>query len=289
MALSNERPIRLTFPYVSLIEATEEELTSVFACEVVAGETVYLGARGGDHCATFTVTPIVNASAAALAECSEETNADLSVNEREDTLVALNEGVWQYGHCNRGGWSDAFFSIEIKWDMEPTNMMLEIEDLGDDGFPGVLDPSAFSVYVFDGEPPQISDRDADGAYRILSLQSTNKIHQIIINYLEIRKLVDTLILSNTSKTSLSIAMKCSANRELVRFRGMRTSFIANITTGVRSYGEVCPQGWVYFFVDLSNIKYSSTSSSSKTIRRLGSDVTSTSVIGKSYLRLNFSL
>jgi len=275
MARLQEQPIRLAFPFVSLVEATEEESTSVFACNVVAGETVYLGARGGDHCATFTVTPLVNASAAAIAECSEETNADLSISEREDTLVTLDEGSWQYGHCSRGGWSGTFFSIDIRWDLEPTNLMLELEDLGDDGAPGVLDPNAFSVYVFDGEPPQIAKRETSGAYRLLSLVSKNGIHPIILNYLEIKKIVDNLVASNSTKTTLSIAMKCSANRELVRFRGMRSSFRANATIGMRTYSEVCPLGWVYHFVDLTSIK-----SSNNQRRRLGSDSlnVSTSII-----------
>jgi len=265
MAHINEAPLRLTFPFVSLNLPTDEEVTSVFACNVAPGEKVFLGARGGDHCSTFTVTPVVNESSAALSKCSEETNADLSVNYNEDDSVRLDEDIWNYGHCQRGGWSNIYFSVLIHRDMKPENILLELEDLGDDGAPGVLDPTAFSVYVFDGKPTVISKRTTAGAYRLLSSKSKNGIHPIILNYLEIKKIINTLIQNNASETTLSIAMKCSENRELVRFRGMRHSFHANSTMGHRHYGEVCPLGWVYHFVDLTH------SFSDEKRRRLGSD------------------
>lgn len=107
IARAHDRPVRLTFPYAALTGDTGRTYVQVRrgartrgetggaesararsqraprvlpppgrsaqVCNVEAGSTVYLGARGGEHCASFSATPTLWVGA----NCSEEDTAQV--------------------------------------------------------------------------------------------------------------------------------------------------------------------------------------------------------------------
>jgi hypothetical protein len=176
IARSEERPMRLTYPYVPLTIPNQEETTSVYGCDLSVGDELYLGVKGGSECSSFSLTPHFFDG-----DCSDETNAEHTVKAQEDTTVALINGAWQFGHCARGGWSSVSFSETFhKYDVVE-NVLIEIEVLSDDGVSvgSLLDPTAISVYLFDGSaPPDTAEREIEGAYLTRSLASQDGMHNL---------------------------------------------------------------------------------------------------------------
>ena len=178
------KPVRLTYPFISLTHHKDEESSSIFVCGVALGDTVHVGVKGGAHCASYQLTPHVLSPED---PCSSETNAKVELRSQEDETHALRSGSWVYGHCDRGGWSAKSFKQVLANDTEPNNLLIEVEVLQDEDTPGVLDPSAVGVWVFDGaEPPPLAKRevrDAYGHYPYVgqSLAAQNDVHVVFRN------------------------------------------------------------------------------------------------------------
>lgn len=67
--------MRLNYPFVEVSHPAEEENAEVYTCGLEEGDTVYLGAKGGPHCASFSLTPHFFNAAAGGESCSAEANA----------------------------------------------------------------------------------------------------------------------------------------------------------------------------------------------------------------------
>ena len=174
IAQSEERPMRLTYPFVQLSNPNEEQTTNVYVCDLAVDEVVYLGVKGGSECASFSVTPYFYDG-----DCSEETNAEHTIKAQEDTTVPLIPGAWQFGHCARGGWSTVSYSHTFIKGVALDNVLMEIEVLGNDSVAvgSLLDPTAMSVYLFDGAmPPDTAEREYN--YLIRSWASQNGVYTI---------------------------------------------------------------------------------------------------------------
>jgi len=265
IARARERPMRLTYPYTTISIPNEDQRTSVYACDLSVDEIVYLGVKGGSECASFSVTPFFFDG-----DCSAETNAEHTIQAQEDTIVPLIDGSWQYAHCARGGWSDVSFLETFTKGMTVENILIEVEVLKDEGVPlgSVLDATAISVYMFDGYPPVVAEREIEGAYLTRSLTSLGSMYTLFQSYIEVNKLIAALD-SNTDSASSSMAIKCSDARELVRFRIMLHSIHAHLDLGHTVHGQTCPNGWVYHYVDLQSLTVGASHK-----RRLGDSFTS---------------
>jgi len=248
-AMTEIKPVRLTYPFVTLNHDHDEEVTSIYVCGVADGDHAYVGVKGGAHCASFQMTPHMLAPGD---PCSAETNAEVEHRPQEDTTVALHTGSWVYGHCDSGGWSPTSFKEVLTKDSDPNNLLIEVEVLQDEDAPGVLDPKAVSVWAFDGDvPPPLAEREAEDAYVGRSLEAVGNMHIIFQNYIDVKRVVDHLKESTTeTEKSVSFAIKCSEARGRVRFRAMINSVHAGLALDHRGHGEVCPMGWVYHYVDL---------------------------------------
>jgi len=242
-ARSDEKPMRLTYPYVDLKRDATEETTNVYSCDDEEGQVVYLGVKGGHHCASFTVTPhFFNG------ECSDEKNVEHTFQAQEDKTVALHKESWMYSHCERGGWAGMSFRETFTKGMEVNNVLIEVEALMEDA--DQVDPRAVAVYVYKGAaPPSASERDA--SFQSVSLAAKDNIHTIFHSYIEINKLLDELEDTDEENMYLSFAIKCSDDRDLTRFRIMLHETHAKLSFGHRYHGSVCPGGWVFHLVDLT--------------------------------------
>jgi hypothetical protein len=282
-----DRPLRLTYPYVVTASLGVEETTSIYVCNLEPGEKAYLGAKGGSHCASFSVTPHFFERNADTDDdnggCSEETNAEATIQGQEDETVEFLDGVFLYSHCDRDGWAKRSFQKTITQDTEPTNVLVEIEMLDDDQFPGVLDAQAISVYMYSSRtPPALSERE--GSYASKSESAISNVHAISVNYISMKKAVRSLSLNNISASGMSFAVKCSGSRERVRFRVLLHTLHARLSLGQRFHSQVCPLGWVYHYVDLR----SEDSEDRRRQRRLG-DVAGSESTSGSELNLRIRL
>jgi hypothetical protein len=83
-----------------------------------------------------------------------------------------------------------------------------------------------------------------------SKSALNNIHTIFQNYITTEQRLTLMREMNETEGHLSIAVKCSAARDVVRFRALVSNIHAQLQIGQRAHGEVCPGAWVYHFEDL---------------------------------------
>ena len=278
---SSDRPLALKYPYVIAGKLGVEESTSIYVCNLEPGEKVYLGAKGGGHCASFSVTPHFYDTRDDIADddngCSEETNAVATVKKQEDETIEFLDGVYLYGHCDRDGWAKKSFKRTVTVDTQPTNQLVEVEMLDDDRFQGVLDDKAISVYLFSGTvPPSLSDREEN--YVSKSEFAISNIHAMSSNYIETKKLINSLSSHNLTESGISIAIKCSGSRDRVRFKTLLHTLHAELGLNHRFHSRVCPLEWLYHHIDLREGE----SSSHRKQRRLGEGSNSESGDSSSY-------
>jgi hypothetical protein len=283
-----DRPLRLTYPYVVTASLGVEETTSIYVCNLEPGEKAYLGVKGGSHCASFSITPHFydisdDTHDDGSGGCSEEVNAVATIQGQEDETIEFLDGNYLYGHCDGDGWAKRSFQKTITPDTEPTNLLIEVDMLDDDQFPGVLDAQAISVYMFSSPtPPALSERE--GSYAAKSESAISNVHAISANYIAMTKAVRSLSLNNATASGTSIAVKCSGSRGRVRFRVLLHTLHAGLSLGHRYHSQVCPLGWVYHYVDLR----SEESEAHRRQRRLG-DVTGSEGTSGSELNLRIRL
>jgi hypothetical protein len=250
---SSDRPLALKYPYVIAGKLGVEESTSIYVCNLEPGEKVYLGAKGGGHCASFAVTPHFYDTRDDIEDddngCSEETNAVATIEKQEDETIEYLDGVYLFGHCDRDGWAKKSFKRTVTADTVPTNLLLEVVMLDDDRFQGVLDAEAISVYLFsDPTPPPLSEREE--SFSAKSEVAISDVHVISANYIKMKNVVNSLSVQNMSTAGISIAVKCSASRDRVRFKTLMHSLAADMRLYHRYHSRVCPKGWLYHLVDL---------------------------------------
>jgi len=250
---STDRPLFLKYPYVVAEKLGVEESTSVYVCNLEPGEKVYLGAKGGSHCASFSIMPhfydIHDEIEDDDGACSEETNAVATVKKQEDETIEFLDGVYLYGHCDRDGWAKKSFKKTIDAGTEPTNLLMEVEILGDDHFQGILDERAVSVYLFSGPTlPALSEREVN--YVSKSEFAISNVHAMSSNYIETKKIVKSLNSSTLTESGMSIAVKCSGARDRVRFKTLLQTLHAQLVLSQRFHSRVCPLEWTYHYIDL---------------------------------------
>ena len=250
---SSDRPLALKYPYVIAGKLGVEESTSIYVCNLEPGEKVYLGAKGGGHCASFSVTPhfydIHDDIANDDGGCSEETNAVATVKKQEDETIEFLDGVYLFGHCDRDGWAKKSFKKTVTTETVPTNLLVEVVVLDDDHFRGVLDDRAISVYLFSGTvPPALSERE--DSFVSKSDFAISNAHAMTSNYIAMKNLISSLSSHNLTESGISIAIKCSGSRDRVRFKTLLHSINAELGLNHRFHSRVCPMEWLYHYIDL---------------------------------------
>lgn len=104
IARADERPVRLIYPYTVVEESTET--AAVETCGVEPGQVVYLGVRGGDHCAAFEVEVETYTDGDGVTyNCTEEPEEFPGSSDKQGVARPLEPGVWEYGSCEAGAWS----------------------------------------------------------------------------------------------------------------------------------------------------------------------------------------
>ena len=134
-------PVRLVYPYIVIAEA--DEYATLRACDVEENDHVYVGVKGGEHCALFDILAHWadeadghNASHACDEEDgayhaadSPQVNASSSVLDLFELVpdaVVLRDNVFHYASCQPTAWAPV-----VQFALVPTS--LGGDDDGDDG------------------------------------------------------------------------------------------------------------------------------------------------------------
>ena len=115
-------PVRLIYPYS--VVAEEDEFVTLHACDVEANDHLYVGVKGGEHCAVFDILAHFANETATGGACNEEEGAyhggssAHTLNETDGTIsavldlfalvpdvVVVEDNIFQYGSCLPNAWA----------------------------------------------------------------------------------------------------------------------------------------------------------------------------------------